>query len=229
MPTQTKPTANQENGVFGWLRRQPPLKNAIWLILVGITIVFLSLMIQFAFYNPGKYLGNHPFPKWFFFSTVLILLCSFTMERVRKAYRFDNGEHLLNALLITVALGLLFTVTQVLGWYQLWQTQITLSGTPSPVGQSIALKSIEEVERSSSGALLYIMSGLHLLHLLGGLVLLFISMFKAVNVRSDLVKSMLYFSDRRQQTRIDMLVLYWHFLDILWVILFLYFLWFFVQ
>jgi cytochrome c oxidase subunit 3 len=184
-------------------------------------------MIQFALFHPERYFAGEPFPKWFFLSTVLILICSIVMERARKVYNQDNGTSLLNALLIVLGLGLLFSITQVLGWQQLWKTHLLLH--QSDIGVvSNKNTSLEMAQHSSSTMFLYIISGLHLVHLLGGLVLLFIAMFKLVNVRNDQVKGMIYFSDRSQQTRINMLVLYWHFLDALWVILFLYFLWFFV-
>ncbi len=81
---------------------------------------------------------------------------------------------------------------------------------------------------ANGGAYLYVLSGLHVVHLLGGLCFLFAAMFRLVNNRADMVKAVVYFSDKREGGRISALALYWHFLGALWCVMFLFFLWFFV-
>jgi cytochrome c oxidase subunit 3 len=220
---RVKKAPTEERGIIGRFLNQHPASTATRFLLSGITVLFLTLMVLFALYSPGKFLAGQPFPKWFFFSTAIILLSSLTIDRARRAYLKDDGTVLLNYLLITLALGTLFSITQVLGWQQLWSAKLTLYGVPETPRTAGT-----ELRTTPGAALLFIISGLHVLHLAGGLVYLFISMFRVVNHNGDQVKSLLFFSSPLERARISSLALYWHFLDLLWVLLFVYFLWFFV-
>ncbi|MCU0432156.1 MAG: hypothetical protein MUC87_01730 [Bacteroidia bacterium] len=220
---RVKKAPTEESGIIGRFLNQHPVSNTVRFFMGGITVLFLVLMVLFAMYSPGKMLGGQPFPKWFFISTGIIILSSFTIDRARRAYLKDDGAVLLNFLLITLALGTAFSITQFLGWQQLWNAKLTLYGVPeTPRVESSPLRT------TPGAALLFIISGLHILHLTGGLVYLFISMFRVVNHNGDRVKSLLFFASPLERARITSLALYWHFLDLLWVLLFLYFLWFFV-
>jgi cytochrome c oxidase subunit III len=220
---RVKKAPEEESGIVARFLKLHPVSTAIRFLLGGITVLFLTLMVLFALYNPGEHLSGQPYPKWFFFSTALILLSSYTVDRARRAFLKDDGTVLLNFLLITLVLGTAFSITQFLGWQQLWNAKLTLYGVPdSPRATTSALRT------TPGAAFLFIISGLHVLHLTGGLIYLFISMFRVVNHRSDQVKSLLFFSSPLERARISSLAVYWHFLDFLWVLLFLYFLWFFV-
>lgn len=191
-----------------------PLKNLVYFVIAGICMLFFTLMVLFGFSHPAHFFASHHFPKAFLISTVIIFTCSFFMERVRKAFDRENGKALLNNLIIALGLSLAFAVFQVIGWNELWSADIRLSGVGS--------------EGTPSGAFLFVISGLHLLHLSAGLVFLFLLMFKAVHMTSDDVRCVLYYSDRLEKTRLEMLAKFWHFLGGLWFLLFIYFLWFFI-
>ncbi|CAN5892610.1 hypothetical protein BH11BAC7_BH11BAC7_21820 [soil metagenome] len=195
-----------------------PLKNMVYFIIASISMLFFILMAAFASTRASHFFATHYFPRAFLVSTLVIMISSFFMERVRKAFDLEDGKALLNNLLITLGLALVFFVLQFIGWRELWESDITIygvGGIPNETG-------------TSSGAFLFVISGLHILHLVGGLIFLFISMFKVVNMRSDDVRAVLYFSDRLERVRLEMLAKYWHFLGGLWFLLFIYFLWFFV-
>ncbi len=199
--------------------RNHPLKNLVYFILAGITMLFFTLTTFFAFSRPAHFFTGQHFPRAFIISTLIIVVSSFTIELARRAYRRENGKALLNNLMLTLLLALGFGVAQVLGWKEMWGNEVTIFGVG---GIS------DGITHTPSGAFLYLISGLHLLHLVGGLIFLFLASFKVVNVSSDDVRSVIYFADRLESTRIEMLAKYWHFLGGLWFLLFLYFLWFFV-
>jgi cytochrome c oxidase subunit 3 len=197
-----------------------PLKNLVYFVIAGICMLFITLLAVFGFSNPAHFLAGHHFPKAFLISTVVIFVSSFFMERIRRSFDIEDGKALLNNLLIAFALTMIFFVLQLIGWRELWQTDIRLHDVVE----------ISDSQRKStpSGAFIFIISGLHLLHLSVGLAFLFKSMFRVVNMRSDDVRCVLYFSDRLERTRLEMLAKYWHFLGGLWFLLFIFFLWFFV-
>lgn len=208
----------KENDLFEKAAKRHPLKTMIWFIIAGISMLFLTLMVLFAQYNPGLQLGGKPFPFAFYISTALIIGCSFSVEAAWRAFRRENSKKLLDYLLLTMVIAVGFSVAQYFGWMQLWNSGITL----------YSVSSNGDAMGSPSGAFLFVISGLHLLHLTGGIVFLFLAMFKAVNVRGDQVRSVIYFADRLEKTRVEMLAKYWHYLGALWILLFLYFGWFFV-
>lgn len=203
-----------------WEKGRKAQPASLWAVfsIVGITVLFLTIMMMFVLASPERHLGGQHFPKLFFLSTPVILLCSFTIERTKRAFRTDNSDDLLKWQLYTLALSFAFCVMQFFAWRQLWQTGITMTA----VGEN------GTASTANSGAYLYVLSGLHVVHLLGGLAFLFAAMFRVVNNRDDMVKSVVYFSDKREGGRIAALALYWHFLGALWCVLFLFFLWFFV-
>ncbi|HTL80898.1 MAG TPA: cytochrome c oxidase subunit 3 [Bacteroidia bacterium] len=215
------PLRNQdepEDLIFRKAEKNHPLKTMIWFMIAGITMLFVTLMFLFGINDPAAVLAGKTFPRPFIISTVIILASSFSIETAWRAFRRDNGKKLLDMLLITLGLALAFGVTQVWGWIQLWNSNITLFG--------VGVETISS--KTPNGAFLYVISGLHIVHLLGGIIFLFLMMFKVVNVRSDTIRSVVFFSDKLERTRMEMLSKYWHFLGGLWLLLFLYFLWFFV-
>ena len=208
---------SRKKNIFDRAQQKHPLKVLIYVAIAGIVMLFFTMMVLFAFYHPGTLLHGKPFPKAFWGSTAAIITSSFTIETAWRAYRRDDSQKLLNSLMLTMGLALVFTVLQYFGWTQLWESGITLYDVPSESG----------AQASPAGAFLFVISGLHVLHLGGGLVFLFLAMFRAVNVRGDDVRSVVYFSDRLEATRLEMLAKYWHFLGALWIVLLLYFRWFF--
>jgi cytochrome c oxidase subunit III len=199
-----------------WEKGRRTQPASLWAVfsIAGITVLFLAIMVMFAFASPRHDLGGQHFPKLFFLSTPVILLCSYTIEKTKHAFRHDDSSALLKWQMYTLALSLVFCALQFFAWQQLWETGITMTQVND--------------HTANGGAYLYLLSGLHVAHLLGGLCFLFASMFRVINNRDDMVKAVVYFSDKREGGRISALALYWHFLGALWCVLFLFFLWFFV-
>ena len=218
MKQRRKTVAQEEHPLWEKGRKAQPASLWALFSMIGIAVLFLTIMVMFAMSSPERHLGGQHFPKLFFFSTPVILLCSYTIEKTKRAFRTDNADQLLRWQTWTLLFSLLFCVMQYFAWNQLWSTGITLTG----------VNNSEQEVRSNGGAYLYVLSGLHVVHLLGGLGFLFSSMFRLINNREDMVRAVVYFSDKREGARISALALYWHFLGALWCVMFLFFLWFFI-
>ena len=97
---------------------------------------------------------------------------------------------------ITVFLGILFIVLQLISFRQIWNSGVTLKG-------------------SGAGQFLYVIAGLHAVHVLGGIIALVVTLIKA------------FVSKRRNYSSVPLEVVttYWHFVDVLWIYLFIFFLW----
>jgi cytochrome c oxidase subunit III len=70
------------------------------------------------------------------------------------------------------------------------------------------------VDGNPSESFLFIISGLHLLHILGGIIALIIVFFRAFRTRIKVYNA----------TGLEIMATYWHFVDVLWIYLFVFFL-----
>jgi cytochrome c oxidase subunit 3 len=104
----------------------------------------------------------------------------------------------------TLGLSLFFLVMQCLAWYMLFQKQIFITS-------------------DNSAGYLYVISGLHFVHVIGGIPFLGVFLYKANKYMKEPVSVLVYFSDPAKRLNLRLLALYWHFLDGLWIYLVLFF------
>ncbi|MBS1665762.1 MAG: cytochrome c oxidase subunit 3 [Bacteroidetes bacterium] len=134
-------------------------------------------------------------PRVFWYSTAIILVSSLSMQAAVKSFKERAIVKYRNLILLTAVLGLVFITLQLLGFQQIWKSGVTFSG-------------------SGAGQFLYVIAGLHILHILGGIVTLLIMFFKAF---SSKLKSY-------NAVPVEVASTYWHFVDFLWIYLFIFFL-----
>lgn len=183
-----------------------PHQVMLYVSMIGSAIVFLFMIVAFAASRPeAAELINHRFPKSFVVSTMVILLSSFCVSRVIPAFEKDDLEELKKWMGLTFLLGLIFSMCQLTGWKELEQNGISFSGDRSRV-------------------YLYVISGLHVLHMTGVMIFLLASLMQCHKVSKDVVNQLMYATNPYQKVKLKMLTDFWHFVDILWVIVFLYFL-----
>lgn len=170
-----------------------PKKFGMWLFMVTVFMVFAALS---SAYIVRRAEGNWAFfelPSLFWVNTIVILMSSATLQWAYISAKRDNLESVKIAIIITTVLGVAFTVGQYLAWGELITNRIYLVGNPS-------------------GSFIYIISGLHGAHVVGGVVYLLIILVSALkfNVHS------------KNLNPIEMCATYWHFLGGLWLYLFLF-------
>jgi cytochrome c oxidase subunit III len=100
-------------------------------------------------------------------------------------------------MVLTVFLGTAFIALQWNGFMQIWNSGIQFKGV------------------AGAGQFLYVIFGLHALHVLGGIIALFV-----MTLKSFFGKTKIYAS-----TGIEVMATYWHFVDVLWIYLLVFFLW----
>jgi cytochrome c oxidase subunit 3 len=176
-----------------------PHKLLLWIAICSICMMFAGWTSAFLV---RKAQGNwllFPMPISFWISTFVILVSSATMHLTVGAFKKRNMKLYKTLFAVTTLLGILFMVLQFRGFYELHQSGITLASNGDGV----------------SGSFIYVISGIHILHMLGGVIALVI-MYLVVNFRK---KTKIYSS-----TGLEILSTYWHFVDVLWIYLFLFFL-----
>jgi len=128
-------------------------------------------------------------------STALILASSATMTLALRAAGRGDARAYGRWLTLTLALGLGFLASQVWAWRQL-------------VGQGVYLAS------NPHSSFFYVLTGLHAIHLLGGILALSYLRLRAGSLWADAAAL------RRGRALAGAVSIYWHFMDALWVVLF---------
>lgn len=199
--------AGQESA-FSKMEKVHPYRMLLYLSMAGIGVLFLILMLAYMStrYQPDPF--SVPFPKFFSISTLLLVVSSYTLSLTPKAYKKDNLKKLKRYLGLTLLFAMLFVVAQLAGW------------------REIANSGYYFTSRASA-TYVYLISALHILHLLGGFVLLTFLFFKTLHASTDPVRTLIYIRDPFRRLQLAMLNHYWHFLGGLWVCLYVLFLFLF--
>lgn len=181
-----------------------PARIFTYLGLVGITSAFLFLSVSYFATTIGTSFNNFKLPLLFHANTIIILVSSYCMVQTRKAMLRGDWNGYFNGLLVTGGLAIAFMFFQVEAWKELMASGIRLSN-------------------NIAGAYLYVISALHMGHLAIGIVLIGWFTVSAFELRNDPVKLLLFESDPFSKMKVDLLCTYWHFVDGLWVYLYLFF------
>jgi cytochrome c oxidase subunit 3 len=163
-------------------------------ILMMFTALASALIVRSGLNNSVDWRGGQ-MPTFVYVSTALIILSSLTFMRAKSSLKHSEEAGYRLWLTVTLLLGLGFLAAQVLAWRQLVAAGVYLASNPH-------------------SAFFYVLTGLHGIHLLGGiLALAYLSWYvrRAEGADFELKRSGLT----------DVVGIYWHFMDILWVFLFL--------
>lgn len=197
-PTPEEPWNEYQNFTFH------PHNILLVLLLFSLSVLFLSLSGAFIYTRIQNGIPPVKLPWLFAINTLILLASSWTMMRAKTAYQEDKTEKYQQALILTIVLSLVFMGAQFLAWRQLFEQQIFIHSDPS-------------------AGYLYVISGLHFAHVIGGLPFLIAFLWKAYKYMKEPVSVLVYFSDPEKRLRLRLLTIYWHFLDILWIYLVLFF------
>jgi cytochrome c oxidase subunit 3 len=172
-----------------------PHKFTLWVAMGSLIMMFAGLTSAFIVKSNQASWKPVTLPTVFWLSTVAIVISSATMYLAVRAIRAQHitGYRLL--LLVTLLLGTAFLWFQWQGFEFLWSQQVTFRG-------------------SGAGQFLYVIFGLHGLHVIGGLVTLLVILIKSFLQRSKIYSSV----------PAEIAATYWHFVDLLWIYLLVFFL-----
>lgn len=195
-------TDQERPGFFRGARfaRRNPYPLMLWLALTGSSILFLFLLIMLVVRKYTFGIDPIRLPIVFWFSTMVIGFSSGTLWLALDYFKKEQYRQYLNWLGITAMLGLTFLLAQGVGALQLYKIGKTLGDSPAL-------------------AFLAIMAGLHFLHILIALLLLGWTVLDASRNRSY-VDGFIQSLNPAKQTRLQLVVWLWHFLDALWIVLF---------
>jgi cytochrome c oxidase subunit 3 len=192
------------------IERLPPLLLAGYLAMLAIAVMFIMLVAAYVAtrLHSGVPTGLHPLPRYFSLSTIVLLVSSYTIGQASRLYAQDDLNSLARCLGATLLLGCIFAGLQVLGWRELTLYGVTFRGETS----------------NGSGQFVYLISALHVAHLLGGMLFLLALLLRVIHADRDAVRSLVFIRNPYYRRQLRLLGTYWHFIDVLWVALFAVFL-----
>lgn len=171
----------------------------LWGGLGSIVMMFAGLTSAYIVKKSQANWLEFEMPNVFMVSTVVILLSSFTIQMAAKKGKEQNANQYRGFLTLTAILGVVFMVLQLQGFMALEANSIALVGPRS----------------NSAASFLFVITVLHLIHVLGGVIALIWMNLKAFSPKNDL----------KNELPIKLISNYWHFVDILWVYLFVFLHW----
>jgi cytochrome c oxidase subunit 3 len=174
-----------------------PKKFLLWLFIVTIILMFAGLTSAYLVRSTDGDWLKFDLPNTFLVSTAVIILSSITVQGAYWGAQTNNKKMLIGAMIVTVILGIVFLALQYQGMFvDLFEQGVFLGGAYS----------------NPSGSFVYVLSLLHGFHLITGLIYLLIVLYSSV--RGQVHSGNLL--------QIEMCTTYWHFLDLLWIYLFVF-------
>jgi cytochrome c oxidase subunit 3 len=176
-----------------------PYKMLLWVGLGSIVMMFAGLTSAYIVKKSQANWLEFDLPNLFWFSTLVILVSSFTIQMAVKKAKAGEMAQYRGFLSVTAILGLTFIILQIRGFQALELNNVALTGARS----------------NSAGSFLLVIAGLHLLHLVGGVIAIAVISLKAMAAKSS----------TNQVLSVELVASYWHFVDILWIYLFVFLNW----
>jgi cytochrome c oxidase subunit III len=172
-----------------------PHKFYLWVAIASILMMFAGLTSAFIVKSNLVGWRQISMPKVFWVSTGVIVLSSITIQWALRSFRQRDMRAYRMLIAMTLVLGVTFIALQWVGFNNLWSQGVTLKGV------------------SGAGQFLYVIFGLHALHVIGGVVALIVMFFKAFFGKIKLYSPV----------PVEVAATYWHFVDLLWVYLLVFF------
>jgi len=135
-------------------------------------------------------------PMMFYYSAMVIVLSSIAIHSAYYAFLKGSAKLYRGLLMLSFLLGMTFVMTQYWGWNALNAMGVELTGNPS-------------------GSFVYVISGLHVAHVLGGLAAIIVALLHAFMLDYKVTPA--------RKLRFELTYTYWHFVGLLWIYLLTFF------
>ena len=179
-------------------------KMMLWFGIGSLIMSFSALISAFIVSSKQRkdkdWLSNYDLPSAFYISVAIILLSSITFVLAKKALKQNNRQMTTVWLLVTLALGLGFVFSQLEGFRQIIQEGYNFTGPTSNITMSY----------------IYLIAVVHIMHVIAGLICILVVIYNHFKQKYN----------ANNMLGLELAANFWHFVDLLWLVLFL-FLYFF--
>jgi cytochrome c oxidase subunit 3 len=173
-----------------------PLKLLLWVGIGSIMMMFAAFTSAYVVRRAAGNWYEFKLPDIFLFNTLVIVASSVALQFAYRAFRNGQEKRFKALLLTTFILGVAFVALQYQGWEAMNAIGATFTINPS-------------------SSFIYVISGAHAAHVLGGITALAVALVYAYQLP--------FRPTPRRQLRLELVVQYWHFVDVLWVYLMVFF------
>lgn len=177
--------------------KQKTSKPLLWIAMVSIVMFFAGLTSAVVVSQGGGSFLDVPMPSAFTISTFIIVASSLIFHYGLISIKKGNFAIAKVSVLATLILGFAFVVSQWMGWGYLYENGVIAVGSAS----------------TASSSFLYLLTALHIAHLIGGIISLLVVFVKLNRNKYSIEKYL----------GVQVSITYWHFLGGLWVYLYLFF------
>ncbi|MBI3143036.1 MAG: cytochrome c oxidase subunit 3 [Bacteroidetes bacterium] len=171
-----------------------PVKFTLWVFLVSVAMLFAAFTSGYIVRKAKGDWVDFDLPPVFLYSCLAAVMASIAMYMAQRGQKTVKKRLTQIGLGFSLAFGLLFMYLQWEGWRQLTEQGIYLVG-------------------NASGSFLYVISGVHAVHFIVGLLIIVIA----------LIRSFILDNKGLAQQRLSSVATYWHFVGVLWIYLYLFF------
>jgi cytochrome c oxidase subunit 3 len=172
-------------------------KMMLWFGIISLIMSFAGWTSAFVVSSSRPdWLKDFQLPNAFIISTVVIILSSITFLLAKQALKNGQIQKTTILLITTLVLGIVFIYNQFSGFQQIIDLGYNFTGATSNVTMSY----------------IYLIAMVHILHVIVGLICLLVVIYNHFKQKYQ-ANNMLGF---------ELAATFWHFIDILWVYLFLF-------
>lgn len=169
-----------------------PKKLLLWVSIVSLVMMFTALTSAYIVRRAAGNWLEFSIPTIFYVNTLVIVASSITLHAAYAAFKREAAGAYKALLSISVLLGIAFVVMQLMGWSEMEAQGLDIKINPST-------------------SFVYALSGLHAVHVLGGIAALVVALVMAFITKLKRTPA--------RQLRLELTLTYWHFVDILWIYL----------
>ena len=171
-------------------------KFLMWLLVISSFMLFAGWTSGFMVYTAGSVNRGLKIilPEVFKYSTAAIIISSITMHLAYLSGKRMQFDKQKLYLILTIILGITFFVLQLMAW------------------QTLTKQGVYLVNYNASQSFIYIFTGAHLAHIFAGILMLINALWGRLNNIPQI----------RNMFRLEMSSIFWHFIDILWIYLYVF-------
>lgn len=172
-------------------------KMMLWFGIVSLIMSFAGWTSAFVVSSTREdWLKDFQLPNAFIISTIVIIISSFTFLAAKRAIKNDNRSLTTVFLLITLVLGVFFIINQLNGFQEIINSGYNFTGPTSNVTMSY----------------IYLIAVVHIVHVVAAIISLLVVIINHLRQKYN----------SKNLLGIELSATFWHFVDILWLYLFLF-------
>ncbi len=179
-------------------KRARSKKMMLWFGIGSLIMSFAGLISAFIVSSKQRvdkdWLIDYQLPDAFLISLVVILISSLTFILAKQALQQNNKQMVTVWLMVTLVLGIIFVFSQFEGFRQMIEAGHNFTGPTSNITMSY----------------IYIFAVAHIAHVIAGLICLIVVIYNHFKQKYN----------ANNMLGLELAANFWHFIDILWVVLF---------